>query len=457
MATTAVWDIKGRLDHLVNYAKNPAKTEGYADSNLQGLGDVMDYAMQDRKTERKLYVTGLNCDPAIARDQMIMTKRRFCKEDGIMAYHAYQSFAKGETTPDIAHEIGKKLAQELWGGRFEVIVATHLDKGHMHNHFVINSVSFLDGKKYNDCKATYRLMLQASDRLCKEYGLSIVENPECGKSKHYAEWKADQEGKPTWRGLIRADVDEAIRRSVTFSQFTQALRDMGYEVKTNVTHLAVRPQDKERFVRLRSLGERYTEDAIRQRILEQRIPKRPLMPVPPTFRRVRYRGSFTFKKITWKGLRALYFHYVHLLRKARQAPSHEAAFLLREDLRHLDTISIQAKFLAKHGIERAEQLIDHQSGNRSEISQLNAERNALSNEKRNSVDENRKAEIALRISEISGKLWALRRELALSGAILERSVVIQEKLELLKQNNHEKELKEHEFIGRGGSDREFRD
>lgn len=196
MATTAIWDIKGRIDKVVNYAKNPEKTDAalYSKSDLQGLGDVMDYTMQDYKTEKKLFVTGLNCDPETARDQMVMTKRRFCKEDGILAFHAYQSFAKGETTPNTAYEIGVKLAQELWGERFEIIVATHLDKGHLHNHFVINSVSFLDGKKYNDCNASYRLLRQTSDRICKAYGLSIVENPESGRAKHYAEWKAENEG-----------------------------------------------------------------------------------------------------------------------------------------------------------------------------------------------------------------------------------------------------------------------
>jgi hypothetical protein len=138
MATTAIWDIKGRLDKVVNYAKNPDKTAAsvYSQNELQGLGDVMDYTMQDHKTEQRLYVVGINCDPETARDQMVLTKRRFCKEDGILAFHAYQSFAKGESMPDTAHEIGVKLAQELWGKRFEVIVATHLDKGHLHNHFV---------------------------------------------------------------------------------------------------------------------------------------------------------------------------------------------------------------------------------------------------------------------------------------------------------------------------------
>lgn len=115
----------------------------------------MNYATQDYKTEEQRYVSGVNCIPEIARDKMLLVKRQFGKEGGIVAFHAYQSFAPGEATPEQAHEIGLELARRLWGERFQVIVATHLDKKHIHNHFVLNSVSFVDGKKYNDCKASY--------------------------------------------------------------------------------------------------------------------------------------------------------------------------------------------------------------------------------------------------------------------------------------------------------------
>ena len=124
-------------------------------------------------------------------------------------------------------------------------------------------------------------MRQASDRLCREHALSVIANSQRGKSKHYAEWKAEQEGKPTWRGLIREDVDQAVAAAMTFTQFIAALRKQGYEVKTGVKHMAVRPLGKERFVRLKTLGDNYSEEAIKQRILQNRIPKRqPPLPEP---------------------------------------------------------------------------------------------------------------------------------------------------------------------------------
>ena len=432
MATTAIWDVKGRLDKVVNYAKNPDKTDAslYSKSDLQGLGDVMDYTMQDYKTEKKLFVTGLNCDPEMARDQMIMTKRRFFKEDGILAFHAYQSFVKGETTPNTAHEIGVRLAQELWEEQFEVIVATHLDKGHLHNHFVINSVSFLDGKKYNDCNASYRLLRQTSDRLCSTYGLSIVENPESGRAKHYAEWNAENEGQRTWRSAIREDVDQAVMVSMSFQAFIRFLKEKGYEVVIGGKYMKVRPQGKERFVRLGSLGDDYTEEAIKQRILHQRMPERPPKPTPPIVKRVKVRGDFRLSRVTWKGLRALYFYYVFKLREAQRQPAGQAPFLLREDLRLMNAISEQAKFLHKHGIASEEQLAAFRLNTEQQIAVLIDERKTLLNEKRRaSVPEERNAYIGKHIKVLSVRLKSLRRNVKQCDVILERSMVITDKQE----------------------------
>lgn len=168
MATTAIWKVKGNLGRVVDYAANPDKTT-FTPEDLQGLRDVMAYTTQGYKTEEQRYVSGVNCIPEIARDQMMLVKRQFGKEGGIAAFHGYQSFAPGEVTPEQAHEIGVELARRLWGDRFQVVVATHLDREHIHNHFVLNSVSFVDGKKYNDCKATYALMRRTSDQLCREH------------------------------------------------------------------------------------------------------------------------------------------------------------------------------------------------------------------------------------------------------------------------------------------------
>ena len=166
------------------------------------------------------YVSGINCSPTTVREEMIAVKKRFGKEGGIVAFHGYQSFAPGECNPAMAHELGKKLAEELWGSRYQVVVATHLDKvNHLHNHFVVNSVSFLDGKRYHRTNQDYRDMRSISDRLCREYQLSVVKKPEQGMGKHYAQWQAEQKGKPTYHSMVKADVDDAIRKARTEKQF----------------------------------------------------------------------------------------------------------------------------------------------------------------------------------------------------------------------------------------------
>ena len=223
---------------------------------------------------------------------MQAVKRRFGKEDGVIAYHGYQSFAPGEADPKTAHEIGIRLAKELWGEKYQVVVATHLDKeNHLHNHFVVNTVSFVDGIRYHRTGKDYHDMQVASDNLCREYGLSVIENIQYGKSKHYGEWKAEQEQRPTWRGFIKADIDEAIRMSLTERQFFRHLEEKGYEIKMG-KDISVRPQGKERFVRLmRNFGEEYSIENIRRRILSQYIPEKPLAEPERKTRHYRMQGS----------------------------------------------------------------------------------------------------------------------------------------------------------------------
>lgn len=358
MATTAIWDVKDRLDRVIDYASNPEKTENidFSHPHFRDLRNVLEYTQQDAKTEMQFFVSGINCDPATASEQMWRTKRRFQKMSGILAFHGYQAFAPGEVT-ETTHAIGVKLARTLWGDRFEVVVSTHLDKHHLHNHFVLNSVSFIDGKRYYDNKATYARMRQESDRLCREYALSIIEEPQPGRARQYAEWEAERAGQPTWRGLIRTDVDSAIAASMTFTQFLGDLRQQGYEVKTGLKYLAVRPPGKERFVRLRSLGDEYTEEAIKERILENRTPRKPQALPEPRVRRGRLRGNLkSSKRLT--GLQALYIHYLYkmgILPRSCASPK-RTHFLLREDLRHLNEIIAQTKLLCAYGIVNAEQL-----------------------------------------------------------------------------------------------------
>ena len=341
MAVTAIWNIKGTLSKVIQYTENPDKT--LKEEELQSLCDVMDYAMQDYKTEKRYYVSGINCFAESARNEMMQTKKRFGKIGGNTAYHGYQSFSKGEVTAGIAHQIGCELARRLWGERYEVVVATHLDKECIHNHFVINSVSFVDGKKYNDCKTTYRLLRETSDALCKEYGLSVLENAH-GKGKHYSEWLAEAEGRTTWRGLIRSDIDSAVSGAFTFHQMVEHLKIMGYEVKLNRKYIALRPEGKERFVRLRSLGEEYTEDALKEKILYGAKHKQ-------------IYSDHTFHPFPKSRLTKLYYRYLYELGMiGKKNKSGSIPFLMKEKELISEDLINEYHFLLVNRIETMEEL-----------------------------------------------------------------------------------------------------
>ncbi len=463
MATTAIWDVTDRLDRVIDYTTNPDKTENldFNSSDFRGLQEVLKYTVQDEKTEKQFYVTGINCYPETACKQMSKTKLQFQKTDGILAFHGYQSFAPGEATPETAHAIGVKMAQELWGDRFEVVVSTHLDKNHLHNHFVLNSVSFKDGKRYYDNKTTYSLMRQTSDRLCREYSLSVIENPQRGKSRHYAEWKAEQESKPTWRGLIREDVDKAIDESMTFIQFIANLRRQGYEVKTGVKYMAVRPNGKERFVRLKTLGDDYTEENIKERILKNRTPKRPQVLPEPNRKRYTVRGCMNIRKTRkLTGLQALYFHYLYKMGiLPKQCVSRKRThFLLREDIWHMKQLISQTKLLCTHRIETKEQLLTYQNELKQEMTALINERKSFNNNLRRCKDDKQILAYKEQISGISKKLSLLRREVKLCTGILSRSEDMKQKLLQIKQVqiNQGKEEKAHDQRSRSSrSNRQY--
>ena len=471
MAVTSIWRVNGWLGKVVVYVENPEKTanpEFYDNGDMterdcQGSDDVIFYAVNSRKTglhkedsdvlER--FVSGVNCHPATARAEMLSVKKRFGKEDGTIAYHGYQSFAPGEATPEIAHQIGVELAQRLWGDRYQVVVATHLDKAnHLHNHFVLNTVSFVDGIKYHRTAKDYHDLQVASDALCREYGLSVIENPQPGKGKHYGEWRAEQEQRPTWRGIVRSDVDAVIRQSMTERQFFENLHRKGYEVKVG-KDISVRPPGKERFVRLaRNFGEAYTLEGIRRRILEQTRAARPLPEPAPKPQHYRVSGNWqSRKKVT--GFRALYFHYCYLLGvfpRQKTQDRKRLHFLLREDLIKLDAITQEARLLAEHRIDTAQQLSSYQSELESRIADVTSQRKQLYRKLRTVAvksDEAASAEVSTAIATLSKELSQLRREVKLCSDIAVRSGILPERIQEI-QKSQRKEQNEHDQFRRCG-------
>lgn len=472
MAVTSIWRVKGWLGKVVIYVENPGKTtnpvyyekEDMTERQMQGLSDVIAYAMSSKKTQptnesaevMQQFVSGINCYPSTAREEMLAVKRRFGKEDGTVAYHGYQSFAPGEVTPELAHQIGIELAQQLWGDKYQVIVATHLDKdNHIHSHFVVNTVSFIDGIKYHRTEKDYYEMRKASDELCREYRLSVIENPQPGKSKQYGEWRAEQEQRPTWRGIVRTDVDESIRKAMTERQFFDNLRKKGYEIKTG-KDISVRPPSKPRFVRLaRNFGEDYSIEGIRKRILEQ---NRRILPEPepkPKVYHAKLKGSFqTTKKIT--GFRALYLHYCYLLGcfpKGRKPNNKRIHFLLREDLIKLDAITKEVRLLAEHRIDTAQQLSSYKSELERRVEILTTARRKLYRQQRTvavKTDADRMSQVKAQISALSRELATIRKEVKLCDDIAIRSGVMKEKIRAVREDGktHGKESSRDEQLRR---------
>ena len=446
MATTSIWAVKGWLGRLVIYVENPEKTKNpvfYAKEDMtaeqaQGLSDVIDYATKDQKTElidesmeiKRNFITGINCKVDIAREEMMMTKTRYGKTKGIVAFHGYQSFAPSEATPEIAHEIGVKLAEQLWGEKFQVIVTTHLDKAnHLHNHFVLNNVSWIDGKKYYRSKKDYQKMQEVSDALCREYGLSVIENPQQGKSKHYSEWNAERKGEPTYRSTVRNDIDISIRRSMTERQFFEKLHKLGYEIKSG-KDISVRAFGRERFVRLkRSFGDDYSIEGIRRRILAQTRPEIPTYPKPQ--KTYKYKGIFQ-KPHRKAGLRALYFYYLYRLGyfKKNREPSHNLVyFIFREDIRFIRRISEETRLLVKHSIDTDVQLNVHRQELQEQLKVLDNQRRLLRNKQRSIKDDEGKSVAKNEITELSKEMGVIRREVKLCDEIDERSKDIETKLQ----------------------------
>lgn len=318
MAVTSIWPIKGRVDKVINYARNPEKTHDKEKlSELHEIEGVVEYAADEMKTEKRAYVTCLHLhSEETAAQEFMETKRLMHNEGGRSCYHGYQSFKADEVDADTAHSIGVALARELWGDRFQVVIATHCNTGHYHNHFVINSVSDVDGKKFYNSPADYRRMREVSDRLCREAKISVIEYP-ADRRANYGEWLAEKNGKPTMRSRIREDIDRAILASTTEREFLRVMKEMGYEVITKTpkgsprVHPIVRIVDGGRNFRLDKLGEYYELDSIKQRIQNNYRRKTPFPEVAEDTKAPYYQYKEKAKKAT--GLYALYLYYCYML------------------------------------------------------------------------------------------------------------------------------------------------
>jgi len=235
-----------------------------------GLKKALDYIQNPDKTDDKMLVSSFGCGYETAFEEFTNTLSNARDKGNNLAHHLIQSFEPGESTPEQAHEIGKRLADEITKGRHEYVLTTHIDKGHVHNHLIFCAASFIDHKKYVSNKKTYYEIRNFSDKLCKEYGLAVLspthdKDRGAGKGKHYAEHAADLHGGGSWKSKLKTAIDDIIPQSKDFEDFLKRLEATGHEIKRG-KYISVRAPGQERFTRTKTLGVDYTEESIIKRI-----------------------------------------------------------------------------------------------------------------------------------------------------------------------------------------------
>jgi len=415
MAYTSVLPVH-RLERSIDYVKDRTKTTKSAGS----LEEAIDYALNREKTEQTIFEDAIGCTCENAYVDMVKTKERFHKKEGVQGYHLVQSFAEGEVSPELAHLIGQELAEQLLKGQYEVVITTHLNTKHYHNHLVWNSVSMVDGRKYHsNAKSYFTEVRQISDQLCRKYGLSVIQTNQ-GKAMHYAQWKAEAEGKPTWRTAIRMDIRDAIGVSFSWSQFVKEMEKRGYTWKLNRKYIALKAPGMERYIRLRSLGKNYSEESIRQWILQ-----------PKSRTTAGKEGASQPPKKKLKGIQALYYSYLYQMGVLKQKPKRISP-VLRADIRKLDARIEQMEFLQKYQITTREELMAYRTPLEEQVQALTKERKRLYRSEPDSV----------RIGQITEKLRPLRKDIRLCIRIEQQSKEMEEKMRLAEQIQRQAEQTE---------------
>ena len=241
----------------------------------QCLKARVDYVKNPDKTEQGELISSYACAPETADQEFLLCRNAYIANTGrhirneVIAYQVRQSFKPGEVTPEEANKIGYELASELLGGEFAFIVATHVDKRHVHNHLVFCAYSLDCTHKFKDVLRSGAVVAELSDKLCKEHRLSVIEHPQ-GKTVSYDKWLADQ-ANLSQRGMLRMIIDCALKLQPDgFDALMQLLEEVGCRIKRGA-HVSVKLPDGKRFIRLDSLGDEYTEDALQRTLSGEHV------------------------------------------------------------------------------------------------------------------------------------------------------------------------------------------
>lgn len=439
MAVTKIWKVRGNAGTVIDYADDPEKISGKF--TAEDLEDVLKYADDDLKTESHAYTTAINCTRDGAKEAFELTKRMFAKEGGTVALHAYQSFEEDISAME-AHEIGVQMAKELWGDKFQVIVATHLNTDHVHNHFVINSVSFVDGKRFHVTNYSWLDMAAVSDRLCKEHGLSVIKEPQ-GNRIPYNLYMKEKNGDPVRYNVARQAIDYAVKRSLNMEEFKAELKNLGYSFQfdRNRKYWTVTVPGWQKPIRVHRLGSEYTKDRIIERIYSN----------DESVRINKYREAYHYRpnnynmkrrihKInTRTGLEKLYLRVCYemgYLPKYRQDPL-KVSYIFRDELLRCDIYAKEARLLSENHVSTDEALLQLKHSKESLIDDYISKRDELRRTVKRKIPEDEKEELRNQIIELTDRIKELRSDIKLIEDIEKRSGQLEEKVNELDRDGKE--------------------
>ena len=444
MAVTGFWPIYKNLKATLDYADNPDKTTDrrYLDDDLYA---ALSYAENDNKTDRKMYVGGINCSKQNAYAEMIAVQRRFGLRGAAVGYHGIQSFRESEVTPEQAFEIGKATARKMWGDKYQVLVTVHLNTDNLHCHFVVNPVSFKDGTKFQNKIGDHKELRRVSDEICREQGLSVLEN-----SSFYGGHKKDywwhKSGKKTHRDYLREDVEYCLSFATSPREFENQLYALGYTL--DPVRFSVKAKHWERSVRLAKIG--FSKEIVQAQLdknavnryrlftLEYRPPYRPKMfPLENELRKLEFAIDHSYDAATVL-VDTIFYIIITVIQIAAELAD---VMLLSPDLRaaekDLKELISDYHFLKENDIHTVANLQANIDESKAQLSDLERERKTLGNRIRRPKSPEEQVKNKECRKEISKQMKPVRERLRRAEKILEKSPHL---YELLKQE-HELERK----------------
>lgn len=417
------------------------------------LDTIIKYIMNGEKTEKMMYVSGVNCRPDTAIQEMQDTKKRFDKEGGIISYHLIQSFDGKEVSPKKCHELGLQYAKELFGDDYEFVVATHLNTDNVHNHIVVNSVSFKSGNKFYSNRETKDFIRITSDFICRENELSVISTP--WKNKGY--YKLYAKNNP-YMQLVKKDIDDAILSSYSYKGFKTKLEAQGYIIFYNEeTGLLVSRNNSYKIVRPQELfGDNYTKEKIISRI-ENKTYNKVYIPKKKYKMSIEEYNKFKQKQREHqlRQLPALYILICILLKidplpekiefKDYKIPITKE---MKISIKHLDSLSQQTILLSENKISNLKELKSYRYNLEEKVRALKGKRENLWRKRSKETNQEIKEKITYEIDDLKALIKKANKDIVNCYEIENRTILLKNELEIEKSKEIVKEKKKYKSMGR---------